>query len=241
MSNIDWDFGLLESLIQDRGDIVVVETGLACPACRNEDPYAVNVTLDNRPATIRSMYCPSCNGNGYIYRGARTVKGLVTAIRQGQHQLQDVGFSSPGDAVFSPSLAAGFIGEGDRITFTNPTQVDKGQLIIRGIATKGDNATLKTDLQSNEDRIWYRPESIQWCEDANGVVYYDNVDFKINGNRIVWINSPEVGTTYVIKYRAYTEWLVSESPMERYDRARNLAQKVLLKKKHVVFLNNTGN
>lgn len=237
----DWDLRALESLIQDRGDIVIVETGAACPACRNDDPYAANVTLDNRPAYVRSFACPTCEGNGYIYRNPRKVKGLVTSVRQGNHSLIDAGFSSPGECVFSPSLDAGFVGEGDRITFTNPTQVDKGQIILRGIATKGDNATLKTDLADNEDRLWYMPESIQVCEDANGVSYNVGADFTINGNRIQWINSPEVGTPYVIKYRAYMEWIVYESPLERYDRGRNLAQRVSLRKKHVIFLQNTSN
>lgn len=239
--SIDWDYRLLESLIQDRGDLVIVETGLPCPVCRNDDPFATNVTIDNRPAYIRSFACPSCYGNGYIYRNPRSVKGLVTSIHQGNHSLIDVGYSSPGECVLSPSLDAGFIGEGDRVTFTNPTQVDRGQVILRGIATKGDNVEFKTDLQDDEDRLWYMPQDIQWCEDSNGIVYNVGSDFVINGNRIRWINSPDIGTTYSIKYRAYMEWLVQESPMERYDRAHNLAQKVMLKKKHVVFLQNSAN
>ena len=241
MSSTDWDLNLLESLIVDRGDKVVVETGMACPACRNEDPLAVNVTLDNRPAYIRSMYCPACFGNGYIYRNTRIVNGLVTATRPGDHKLTEVGYDSSGECVFSPSLSADFIGAGDRIIFTNPSDVDKGQLIIRGIANAGDNVNYKTDLNTNEDRLWYMADSVQWCEDSNGVVYYPGADFKTEGNRILWINSPEIGTTYVVKYRAYLEWLVTFSPMERFDRGRNLAQKVSLKRKHVVLLQNTAN
>jgi hypothetical protein len=241
MSTADFDLNLLESLIVDRGDKVVVETGMACPACRNEDPLAVNVTLDNRPAYIRSMYCPVCSGNGYIYRNTRIVNGLITSTRPGDHKLTELGYDSSGECTFSPSLYADFIGAGDRVIFTNPSDVDKGQLIIRGIANAGDNVNYKTDLNTNEDRLWYMAESVQWCEDSNGVVYYPDVDFRVEGNRILWINSPEVGTTYVIKYRAYLEWIVTFSPMERFDRARNLAQKVSLKRKHVVLLQNTTN
>lgn len=235
---MDWDFNLLESLIEDRGDVVTVETGLACPSCRNDDPYASQINFNGRPALIRSHYCPTCFGECYIYRNARCVKGLVTGVQQSQRDLIDAGYASPGDATFSPSLNAGYLGDFDRVTFHTTTQVDGGQLIMRGAATASTNSSLVTDLSEDQDRLWYLPACVLWCEDSNGVVYTLGQDYTFIDKKISWINGPAVGTVYVIKYRAYMEWIVYASPMERFDRARNLAQRVLLRKKHIHFINN---
>jgi hypothetical protein len=234
----DWDFGLLEELIQSRGDPVTHEVGLLCPKCNNEDPYASRVDHHGRPAMVRSLYCSTCDGNGFIYRNSRCIIGLVTGVQQAQRDLIDAGYASPGDAVFSPSLHVGYIGDFDRITFTNTTQVDGGQVIVRGAATMNDNSSLVTDLSTSQDRLWYLPECVTWCEDANGVVYTLGQDFTFTNKKINWTNGPHVGVPYVIKYRAYMEWLVYASPMERFDRTRNLAQRVLLRKKHVHFMTN---
>jgi hypothetical protein len=234
--NISWDFNLLESLIQDRGDIVLVETGILCSRCNNNDTLASTVELNGRPAFIRSMSCGLCSGNGYLYRNARQVLGLVTSVHQSNNrQLLDLGYVSPGDAIFSPSLHADYIGDFDRITLTNPSNVDGGQVIMRGAATLDDNVSLETDLLPNQDRLWYLPESVQWCEDQHNIVYYHGTDFDFIDNKITWVNSPEVGTLYTIKYRCWSEWISYTSIMERFDQGRNLAQKVILKKKHVHF------
>jgi hypothetical protein len=231
------NFDLQRQLFEDRQDIVIHEIGLSCHNCRNNDPYASTIEIDGRPNIIKSLACEVCSGNGYIYRNAKAVQGLVTSVHnQNNKDITDLGYATPGDAVFSPNFEAGSIGEQDRITFTNPTSVDS-QLIVRGAATMHENHELKTDLLMNEDRLWYLPESAVWCEDSNGVVYYQGSDFTFLNNKIVWTQGPENGTIYTIKYRNYPEWVVYSGIMERYDRARNLGQKVLLKKKHVHFQN----
>ena len=231
----DWSFKRLESLIQNRGETVIHEIGVACPACRNEDIYSYNADFNGRPSNIRSLSCPQCQGDGFLYRDAKEIKGLVTAIQPGSRQLTEIGYAVPGDCVFSPSLNARFIGDFDRITFLSTTQVDGGQVIMRGAATQGDNFALETDLTEDQDRLWYLPECVLWCEDQNGVIYRQGTDFDFDDKKIVWTNGPERGTLYTVKYRAYLEWVTYNSPMERYDRGRNLAQKVLLRKKHVHF------
>ncbi len=236
MSTVDWDFGLLEELIQDRGDEIVHELGVPCPSCRNDDPYASTIDIQGRPAYIRSLACRICQGNGYMYRDPQVVKGLVVGVNPSNHKmLLDAGIAAPGDSVFSPSLNCRFVGPLDRFTFLTAMEVSGGQVIVRGAATAGENAMLRTDLLTTQDRLWYLPEVITWCEDADGVLYQQDSDFTIAEKKITWINSPTLGTPYSIKYRAFTEWIAQEVPMERFDRARNLAQKVLLKKKHVHF------
>jgi hypothetical protein len=162
--------------------------------------------------------------------------GLITSVHASSNrELIDMGFAAPGDCVFSPSLNAGFVGDFDRITFTTSTQADNSQVIMRGAATLNENVSLVTDLGPNEDRLWYLPESAQWCEDQHGVVYVHGTDFTFSNNKIVWVNSPDVGTLYSIKYRNYSEWIAVASPQERFDQGSSLAQKVVLRKKHVHF------
>jgi hypothetical protein len=241
MSFPDWDFSILEDFIQSRSDLVLVETGILCSRCNNNDAFSSTIDLNGRPASLRSMSCGLCAGNGYLYRNAREVRGLVTSIHQSNNrQLLEMGYASPGDAVFSPSLNADYIGDFDRITLTTPANVDGGQVIMRGAATLDDNARLETDLLPNQDRLWYLPESVVWCEDQNNIVYYHGTDFDFIDNKITWVNSPEVGTLYTLKYRAFLEWISYSSIMERFDQGRNLAQKVILKKKHVHFLSGSN-
>lgn len=233
----DWDLPLLQELIDARGDKVIHEIAVTCSTCRNGDAFASFVNVDGRPGNIRSLACPNCHGDGFVYRDPKILQGLVTSLTSGNRQLQDIGYARPGDAVFSPSMLVRSISDMDRITMTVATSIDN-QVILRGAATMQENAMLETDLETNEDRLWYLPESVIWCEDANGVIYYHGVDFTFDGKKVVWSgNTPETGTLYSIKYRGYTEWVSYASPMERYDQGRDLAARVLLKKKHVYFLN----
>ncbi len=231
--NIDWDFNLLESLIQDRGDKVIHELAALCPACQADDPYASTVDLHGRPALIRTFYCPTCEGNGYIYRNPRQIIGLTTSINPGNVELTPDGIVSPGDAIFSPSLRAGEISIYDRITFCNASSADCSQIVMRGAATFADNKELKTNLEENEDRLNYIASCALWCEDQNGIIYQQGADYSFSGNRIVWINSPDVGTIYTIKYKAKIEWIAYSSSLDRFDNGRSLAPKIVLKKKHV--------
>lgn len=233
---MDWDLEQLEAFIQRRGEEVVHETAIACPSCRNEDIFSYSVEVDGRPANIRSLSCPQCYGDGFIYRNPQIIKGLVSAIDPGNRVLTDIGYSVPGDCVFSPSMAVAPLGDFDRVTFQVPSSVG-GQVILRGAATMQQNASLTTDLSPQEDRLWYLPECALWCEDQNGVIYTQGADYTFDDKKIVWVDGrgPSMGTLYSLKYRAYLEWVTYSSPMERYDRGRNLAQRVLLRKKHVHF------
>jgi hypothetical protein len=237
----DWSFENLEFLIQERGDEVIHETAVSC-TCRTEDFYGSMIDdVDGRPATTRKINCNNCGGNGWLYRNARVIKGLITGMQVGANrQLLDLGYAVPGDATFSPSLTAGDIGDFDRITFLHAEPVSEGQILMRNAANMGENIALDTKLLSTEDRLWYQAECTTWCEDEDGVLYYQNTDFEFDGKVLRWVgNTPNDGKFYTIKYTAFLEWIVYASPFDRVDRNRGLAQRVLLRKVHVAFPNDS--
>lgn len=233
---VDWDLGRLEELIEARGDEVIIETAVACP-CRNSDLYASLIKKDGKPASQRILSCPQCQGDQFIYRNMRKVRGLIVGIEAGRNrQLLEMGYAVPGDASFSPSLRAGIISDFDKITFCGPSPINEGQVIMRGAHTLEDNATFVTDLASDEDRLWYRPGCSLWCEDINGVVYSQGADFVFENKKLRWVgNQPDIGTLYTIKYTAYLEWVAYSTPFARFDNGRSLGQRVLIRKKHVTF------
>ena len=239
----DWDFALLESLIQDRGDYVIWETALACPQCRREDTVAsFNERNPNEATRIRHINCPNCHGTGFIYRNATKVLGLITQINAGNRQLVDLGIALPGDCVFSPSLYAEEIHDMDKITLCITDVLHEGQTIQRGAAHLSYAKTRPTDLEEHEDRLWYAGNGcVVWCEDENNVVYTVDSDFRIYDNKIQWVGKkPKDGVFYTIKYHYYPEWIVYASPLQRYDRGRSLQQRVVLRKKHVAFTQATS-
>lgn len=232
----DWNFQVLEELIDARGDEVILETGVAC-TCRREDAIASMTTKENQPSTVRKMNCNECQGDGYLYRNARCVRGLVTSVEAGPNRkLLEGGYAVPGDAIFSPSLNAGRVSDFDRITFTHSVSVGDGQIIMRGAAQHNENQGLRIGVTVDEDRLYYMGDCAIWCEDATGGVYVQNADFVLEDKVIRWIGErPNKGTFYTLKYTAFLEWIVYNTPFTRIDNNRSLAQKVVLKKKHVAF------
>lgn len=233
----DWDFNLLEDFIQTRSDLVIWEKAIASPE-RNEDHYASQLLIEERRGNRPDFNELRDGGTGWRYRDAQYVRGLVTGIEAGRNkQLLEMGYAIPGDCVFSPSMDIGPIGDFDKITFTVPTTVDEGQVIIRNAANMDTNATLSHDILPAEDRLWYMPAAPIWCEDVNGVVYTYGVDytFDVRKKRIVWGSgrAPLAGTSYTAKYTAYLEWIAYSTPFHRYDQGRSLGQRVLLRKHHV--------
>lgn len=232
----DWDFAKLEELIEARGDEVIIETGVACP-CRREDSFGSGIEHEKQPATLRRLNCTRCQGDGYIYRQARCIKGLLTSVESGPNRkLIEAGYAVPGDAVFSPSLDVEPIGDFDRITFTKSTFVGEGQIILRNAANIEDNAARRTGISTSEDRLWYQADCAIWCEGEDGTLYAQNTDFVLEDRTIRWVgNKPDNHTFYTLKYTAYLEWIVYNSPLARVDSGRSLAQRVLIRKKHVAF------
>lgn len=233
---VDFNFARLEELIEARGEEVILETAVAC-TCRNGDVFSALIEIEGKPANQRSLDCPQCQGDGFLYRNARRVRGLITALEAGRNrQLLDMGYAVPGDAVFSPSLHAGILTDFDKLTFCGPSPINEGQVIMRGSHTLEDNEGYVTDLEDNEDRLWYRPVCAVWCEDRDGVVYKQGVDFVFENKKIQWVgNKPDIKTLYTVKYTAYLEWVIYSTPLARFDRGRSLGQRVMIRKKHVTF------
>lgn len=235
---IDWKLQLHNQFIEDRGDLVIHESAIACPSCRGEDLFSANVMWEGSPRKVRSLRCGKCSGDGFLYRNAKVLRGLVTGIQAGANrQLIDAGFMVPGDCTFSPPPKSGsIIHDFDKITFTHAQSINDGQVILRGAAHIGNNKQLATDLEENEDRLWYLGDNAIWCEDEHGTLYQQDLDFKFKGKKIQWTGkAPKVGVYYTLKYMAYLEWMAFASPMERFDHGTNLAPKVMLRKKHVWF------
>lgn len=236
LKQYDWDFSRLEELIEARGDDVIVETAVAC-TCRNDDLYGSTIEVEGRSASRRKVTCPSCYGDGYIYRNPRKVKGLLTSVTaQKTRNMTEMGYLLPGDMVFSPSLSAGIISDFDKITFLYPTDVNEGQVILRGAAHMEENQLIDPGLEPHEDRIWYEAVCASWCEDENKVQYKQGTDFVFSKRKVQWIGSaPAKGVLYTIKYSAYTEWVAFENTMTRVDRGRTLGGRVALRRRHIVF------
>jgi hypothetical protein len=232
----DWHFTSLEDLIQSRGDEVILETGVAC-TCRREDATAGLLSRENAPATLREIHCQRCTGEGFLYRNARVIKGLVTSIQSAPNRrLLEGGYGTVGDAVFSPSIIEAPLGDSDKITFLHASLVNDGQVIMRNAANYGDNKSKPLGVTNAEDRLWYNAECAIWCEDQKGVVYEQGTDFLLVDHTIKWIgNTPRDGLFYTLKYRAYLEWIVYNTPLFRIDGGNQLGQKVLIRKKHVAY------
>jgi hypothetical protein len=233
---VDWGWDRLEELIEARGERVTIETSVAC-TCRNGDLYASLILKDGKPANQRILDCPTCMGDSFLYRNARQISGLVTSLDPGRNrQLIEMGYAIPGDVVFSPSLRAGVVTDFDKVTFCFTSPVTDGQVIMRGSHTLENNAEYVTDLETNEDRLWYRPGCSIWCEDRDGVVYSQGADFVFEGKKLQWVgNMPDIGTLFTIKYTGYVEWVAYSTPFQRMDRDRSLGQRVMLRKKHITF------
>lgn len=238
----DWDFPLLDAIFDDRGDQVIWETAIACPGCRKGDATAAFNEKNATEATnIRRFDCESCHGDGFIYRNAQVITGLLTQVNAGNRQMLDIGLAFPGDCIFSPSFSSGELNDMDKVTLCLTDVLHEGQVIQRNAAGLSYARLKPTDLSAAEDRLWYSGDGCAvWCEDQNNVVYEPNGDFQIVDNKIIWVGKrPADGVFYVLKYHYYPEWIVYASPLQRFDRGRDLKQRVVLRKKHVAFMNST--
>jgi hypothetical protein len=237
--NADWDFNFLEMLIEQRGDELVHELGVACPCRRNAQLNSLAFDINNRPAAQREFGCEQCGGLGWIYRDAKLLKGLITGVDGGaSRQLNEHGYLTPGDCVFSPSLFVREISDFDRFTFTYPVPVGDGQILIRNGGHINDLSSIRTGLESNQDRLWYYAGCVLWCEDTNGTVYQQNVDFSVDEKIITWNSrKPADGVPYTVKYTAFLEWIAYSTPFIRFDNNRSLGQRVALRKIHVAYMN----
>ena len=67
--------------------------------------------------------------------------------------------------------------------------------------------------------------------------YVSPTDYSITGRNLVWVlgRGPGVGRNYSVVYAVKSfDWMVFTMPMQRFERARNLGTKVLLRRRHSV-------
>lgn len=224
---LDWPsrgMQLQDQFVNNRGEVVVHETAIACPTCRVGDVEDL----------FGQVTCEQCQAGGFIYKKPRQINALVTGI-SATRALQDFGWIIPGDCVMSlsPYLQPG-VDDFDKITFTWPMTVDDGEVIIRGEW----NQRYPTTFDANEDRIGYEAVESIACIDEDGNEYELNADFHFDNKKIVWIsnNRPEIRKRYTVKYTAYFEWIVFNPDFYRRDSDRDIGNRVVLRKRHVAFL-----
>jgi len=234
---IDFNFPWQEGLINNRGETVIHEIGMRCP-CNIED---VDAGMIEHGAHVlrrrKSFNCEICGSEGYIYRQPRKIVALISSFSEQKTQTED-GWAYPGDVTMS--VKPGYsVSAGDRITFTWEEEVPDGQVIVRGAANMNDNAARKTNIDTDEDRLWYHAIEAIHCEDLEGHVYKSNADFLLNGSKVIkWLGTgPPKGKPYVIKYKAYLEWIAFVPPYSRRDRDRDLGSRIALRKRHVAHIN----
>ncbi len=211
---ISFQPGLQEGLINNRGADMIHEVGFSC-TCRVDDVYVS--TREDSAEHRREPFCTRCGQDGWLFRDPVLVRGLITNIRF-QRNIMDAGNYLPGDSLFSPDFTdtgcgddeGRRIGTADKLTATWPEPLDDGHVLVRGSGSKSAALGIKTELDDDEDRLWYEPANALWCEDEFGVKYNEGSDFKLGPGKIIkWIgNKPNVGVRFTIKYNAYFEWIV---------------------------------
>ena len=225
------NFRMQDGLIANRGQIVIHEIGIAC-TCRSGPRQEAIVGGSGK------MGCGKCE-NGILYREPLQIMGLVIGTSSNK-QLVETGFVNPGDCIFSisPNLKNS-PSDFDKITFTWPENVGEGQVIVRGLDAIDNPYSGELNpygLNANEDVLHYQGAEAIYCEDENEKVYEQDADFYFEGRKIVWITGPEDKIRYTIKYKAYLEWIVYNSPMTRRDKDTELGDRIVLRKKHLVNL-----
>jgi|19_taG_2_1085344.scaffolds.fasta_scaffold01200_6 hypothetical protein len=230
---VSWsdNFRMQDGLIANRGQVVIHELGIAC-TCRS-GPHAASAVRGSG-----DLACSKCE-NGILYREPLQIMGLVIGTSSSR-ELVETGFINPGDCLFSisPNLKDP-PSDFDKITFTWPENIGDGQVIVRGLSASDDPASGALNLYNlaaNEDFLHYQGVQAIYCEDEHGKVYNQGSDFRFEGRKIVWSNGPAVKDRYTIKYKAYLEWIVYNSPMSRRDRDTDIGYRIVLRKKHLVNL-----
>lgn len=163
---------------------------------------------------------------GRVYPEEHRIRGLFTGITQ-RKDLLSSGFFMPGDAIFSPT-SGDVVSEGDKIILLAPMPHGSGDILVR-------QPTLKHDV------LLYEATKVFYVGDSEGNKYVPEVDFRLDGKKIVWrwtgkisTREPRPGATYVAKYAGYVEWVVFIPPEERFSAGKAFGQKVFLRKLHLV-------
>ncbi len=139
------------------------------------------------------------------------------------------GIVSLGDLVFSPQIGT-TLSDYDKVQLTWVEGIPyEGELLIRGTSAT-DTTLYGIEAVPLDGCITVDP--------TTGTVtkYTPGVDFTFSSNVITWAtNAPAAGSIYSLKYAALVDWIVLAPPQPRRERGTSLGQRVILRKKHIVF------
>ena len=98
---IDWNFAAHIDQIEDRGESIIHEVGMRC-TCNVEDVDAGMIEHGAHVLRKKTMFkCPTCGGEGFIYRQPRKITSLIASIGLDKNHTED-GWAYPGDCIMSP-------------------------------------------------------------------------------------------------------------------------------------------
>jgi hypothetical protein len=224
-----FNIGAHRDFIRRHGEVVHYWSGLKCTCTSTNQMTGSNLPDANRA----NPSCIACKGLGYVWIDGGEILGLVTGIEQ-HKDLVETGVAAPGDLIFSPDPTY-TISDWDKVQLTTWTD---------GLPYEGELIT--RSASGNTDYTMYGVMDVQQCISVNpttGAIttYQPGVDFTYNQqaptNQITWqgTNIPPPGTVYSLKYSALIDWICFAPPQSRRERGTNLGQRVVLRKKHLVF------
>lgn len=224
-NNSSIDIGGQQNFIQRHGEWLNYSTGMKCTCMNMMD--GSNLPDANRADPT----CEACKGLGWLWEPQDQILGMVSNITQ-QKDLIESGLVSPGDLVCSPQLDITLM-DYDKIQIPWSEGIpQEGQLIQRS--------------DTNVDETFYpimKVNDLITVDKSTGMVthYTEGTDFTFDkehpSNQITWTGSniPGWGLVFSIKYEALVDWIVFTLPQPRKERGTNLGQRVMMRKKHVVF------
>lgn len=222
VNNSNFNIRQQQDFIRRHAEWVNYSVGMKCTCTLSQPSYLPDANRAN-------PNCQACHGLGWVWIDKGRIQGLVENITQ-QKELLQAGIAAPGDLLLSPELSV-TLSDYDKIQLTWKEGIPyEGQLVTRSGTSDSDKV--------NYSILEIPQGGIILVNASTGEItqYTLNTDFTFSGKLIKWIgNSPPVGSVYSVKYAALVDWIVFAPPQPRRERATNLGQRVILRKKHVVF------
>lgn len=198
--------------------------------------------------------CPACHGLGYIYEAPVEDTVLLMSVATSKGYEEMAGMFELGDAILTvgrrmfkettdPNNRSGVttlvyshenpifeVGQFDIITILDD-EYKTSEILQKGVPMYGRPA----DTLINEDIIEIRKVRHTSLEDGTVHEYLEGTDFKLEDNRIVWIeggNQPYEGANYSVLYTHRPSFTVlTQLPTQRYQDDQELPKKVTLRQR----------
>ena len=211
-----------QSFFLEHGDRAYWYQAQMCPC--GTDPNAVS------DMSQANNSCQVCGGLGVFYPNAPTViRGTVSNAVE-DRTILNTGFQlNASDLIWSSSpWSQGPLSPFDGLILISPQSAwpFDGQTVVRG--------------SGNTDVLFYTPAGIDavYTVDSSTGAYTAYTGATVSGKSIDWSTAPTApptGTQYSVRARVQYEWYVYTPPMVRYENTQSLGQKVVLRKRHIVY------